>query len=193
LKIIDAKESANMRSSAPPSNSEPVSDQVITALRKIIRAIDLYSRALVKRFGITGPQLIVLREIDNQTGMSAGELAQAVSLGQATLTGILERLENRKLVIRRRSEADRRKVQLRVTPAGKELLADTPPLMQESFVEALDKLEDWEKSMILASLQRLVTLMDARRIDVAPILTTGRLESLDESTASSIQNDQSSC
>ena len=55
-------------------------------------------------------------------------------------------------------------------------LAGAPPLMQESFVEAFDKLEDWEKSMILSSLQRLVFLMDAQHIDAAPILAAEPLE-----------------
>ena len=174
-------------------NGAAVCDQVIFALRKIIRSIDLHSRTLVKRIGLTGPQLIVLREIDKRMETSAGELAQAVSLGQATITGILERLENRNLIVRQRSESDRRKVRLQATPAGKALLADTPPLMQESFVEALNELEDWEKSMILASLQRLVALMAARRIDAAAMLTTGTLESMEDAAASSFENDNGGC
>ena len=182
-----------MGSSTSSSNSEPVCNQVIVALRKIIRAIDLHSRALVKRIGLTGPQLIVLQEIDKRDASSAGELAQAVSLGQATITGILERLENRNLIVRQRSETDRRKVRLQATPKGKELLAHTPPLMQESFVEALDKLEDWEKSMILASLQRLVALMDARRFDETLMLTPGTLESMEEAAISSFENDDGGC
>jgi DNA-binding MarR family transcriptional regulator len=181
-----------MRSPFSSSNSELICDQVITALRKIIRAIDLHSRVLVKRIGLTGPQLIVLREIYNRKETSAGELAQAVSLGQATITGILERLGNRNLIVRSRNESDRRKVRLQTTPAGETLLADTPPVMQESFVAALDRLEDWEKSMILASLQRLVTLMDARRIDASPLLDTSSLESAQEAGAASYLNDQGS-
>lgn len=52
--------------------------------------------------------------------------------------------------------------------------------MQESFVEAFDKLEDWEKSMILSSLQRLVSLMDAQHIDAAPLLAAEQLETSKE-------------
>jgi DNA-binding MarR family transcriptional regulator len=171
------------------SDNETACDQIILALRKIMRSIELHSRALLKRIGLTSPQLIVLREIEKRTETSAGELAKAVSLGQATLTGILERLENRNLIARRRSDRDRRKVWLQATPTGRELLTHTPPLMQESFVEALEELEDWEKSMILASLQRLAVLMDARRLNAAPILTTGGLEMMKEDAASASQND----
>jgi DNA-binding MarR family transcriptional regulator len=193
LKTIDMKEYTPMRSPPLSADTENLCNEVIIALRKIIRSIELHSRSLLKRIGLTGPQLITLREIDKRTETSAGDLAQAVSLGQATITGILERLENRNLIIRRRSESDRRKVQLQTTPAGKALLADTPPLMQESFVEALDELEDWEKTMILASLQRLVALMDARRLDAAPMLTTGSLESMEEAATSSFEIDNGGC
>lgn len=158
-------------------NTASVCDQVLVSLRKIIQSIDLHSRALVKRIGLTGPQLIVLKEIAARGETSAGEIARAVSLGQATITGILERLEKRDLITRGRSDTDRRKVQLRATQTGERLLADTPPLMQEAFVEAFDGLEDWEKSMILSSLQRIVALMDARQIQAAPILATGSLDS----------------
>ena len=158
----------------------PICDQVMVSLRKIIQSIDMHSRKLVKRFGLTGPQLIVLREIASRKETTAGEIARAVSLGQATLTGILERLEKRALITRCRNESDRRRVQLRATPAAETLLAETPPLMQEAFVEAFNNLQSWEKSMILASLQRLVALMDAGRFEAAPILATCALEPAQE-------------
>jgi DNA-binding MarR family transcriptional regulator len=154
----------------------PVCDEVMVSLRKIIQSIDMHSRALVKRFGLTGPQLIVLREIASRKETTAGGIARAVSLGQATLTGILERLEKRALITRCRNESDRRRVQLRATQAAEALLAETPPLMQEAFVEAFNNLQAWEKSMILASLQRLVALMDAGRFEGAPILSTCAME-----------------
>ena len=154
----------------------PVCDQVLVALRKIIQSIDLHSRTLVKRFGLTGPQLVVLREIASQTETTAGEIAKGVSLCQATLTGIFDRLEKRDLITRSRNESDRRKVQLRATRAAEALLAETPPLMQEAFVEAFNNLQEWEKTMILASLQRLVALMNASRLQAAPILDTSPLD-----------------
>ena len=142
--------------SSIPYRSERVSvcDQVLVSLRKIMQSIDMHSRTLVKRFGLTGPQLIVLREIATRGETTAGEIAKAVSLGQATITGILDRLEKRNLITRLRNDADRRRIQLRATSAGESLLADAPPIMQEAFVEAFIGIEDWEKSMILASRAR---------------------------------------
>ena len=111
-------------------NNTSVCDQVLVSLRKIIQSIDMHSCSLVKRFGLTGPQLVVLREIANHQETTAGEIARAVSLGQATLTGILDRLERRGLINRWRSEPDRRKVKLQATQAAQALLDETPPLMQ---------------------------------------------------------------
>ncbi len=147
-----------------------VCDEVLIAIRRIIQSIDLHSRYLVKNFGLTGPQLIILQEVSRFGEISISELSKSISLGQATVTGILERLENRGLITRRRSKSDKRKVLIKVTKACDSLLDKAPPPMQEHFVDNFENLQDWEQSMILGSLQRIVALLDAKAIDVAPIL-----------------------
>ena len=101
-----------------------------------------------------------------------GEIARAVSLSQATVTGILERMENRGLLARRRSDRDKRRIMVRITKNGQQILEDAPPLMQEAFVERFSSLQEWEQTMILSSLQRLVSIMDAKTIQAAPFLAT---------------------
>jgi DNA-binding MarR family transcriptional regulator len=149
-------------------------------LRRIIRAIDLHSRALVQRFGLTGPQLIVLKELLDDSPRSVSELATSVNLSQATVTGILDRLEHKSMVIRTRNDADRRKVMISPTPSAIEALAGAPPLLQEHFVSAFMKLPDWQQTQILSSLQRIVALMEAGDVDAGPILTTGPLDGTPE-------------
>lgn len=153
-----------------------VTDEVLINIRKIIQMIDIHSRYLVKQVGLTGPQLTILREIERQKELSTGELAKAISLSQATVTGILERLEKKQLINRIRSTQDKRKVIVSITQKCKEILSLSPPPIQESFVSSFHELQEWEQSMILSSLQRLVTLMDAKKIDAAPMLTTGPLD-----------------
>lgn len=148
------------------------SDNVMIALRKIIQAIDMNSKKLVKRVGLTGPQLVILQEISNTGEVTAGEIARAVSLSQATVTGILERMEKRGLLSRRRNEHDKRRVMVNITATGKQVLEDAPPLMQEAFVDQFSSLQEWEQTMILSSLQRLVSIMDAKAIQAAPFLST---------------------
>ena len=151
---------------------EPIENQVLVALRRIIRSIDMHSRTLKKYYGLTGPQLVILQEISKHDEITPGSLAKAVSLSQATVTGILERLEKRNFIARRRSEIDRRKVLVRTTPEADHMLDTGPPIMQVSFVEAFNRLKVWEQTMILSSLQHLVALMNAEFVDAAPILAT---------------------
>ncbi len=153
------------------------SDSVMIALRKIIQAIDMNSKKLVKRVGLTGPQLVILQEISSLGEVTAGEIARAVSLSQATLTGILERMEKRGLLSRRRSKHDKRRVMVSITESGMKILDDAPSLMQEEFVDGFSSLQEWEQNMILSSLQRLVSIMDAKAIQAAPFLATSAISS----------------
>lgn len=158
------------------TTEKKITDEVLINLRKINQMIDIHSKFLVKEVGLTGPQLTILNEVNKQGDMSTGELAKAISVSQATITGILERLEKKELIKRTRSEQDRRKVYVSVTTRCKELLENAPPPLQESFVSSFHELESWEQLMILSSLQRLVGLMDAKKIDAAPMLTTGPID-----------------
>lgn len=156
------------------TKNDDLGDQVIIALRRVIRAIDLHSRTLAGTHGLTGPQALVLKAIQND-GLSAGELANRVSLSQGTVTDILNRLEQRELISRIRDTKDRRRVYVKTTAAGLELLKQSPPLLQESFIERFNNLQKWEQTQLLASLQRIAAMMDAEKIDAAPVLSSGSM------------------
>lgn len=149
-------------------------DQVIVALRRVIRAVDLHSRTLVESHGLTGPQALILKVLQNGS-LSAGELANRVSLSQGTVTDILNRLEQRALIKRIRDTEDRRRVFVEATDAGMSLLKRSPPLLQESFVQRFNNLQKWEQTQLLSSLQRIAAMMDAADIDASPILSSGSL------------------
>ncbi len=163
---------------------------VMASLRRIIRAIDLHSRALVHEYGLTGPQLVVLKELMESSPETVSRLAKAVSLSQATVTGILDRLERKRMIKRTRDLHDKRKVLVSPTPAAEETLAGAPPLLQEHFTQAFDQLPDWERTQILSSLQRIVALMEADDVDAGPILITGPLDATPEKTEAFLDPDQ---
>ena len=152
-----------------------VSEQVLIAIRRIVRAIDIHSRLLLDRYGLTGPQLVVLRALVGRE-QAVGELARRVHLSQATTTGVLDRLARRGLVTRRRSERDRRRTLVCATPQAEELLRQKPTFLQEEFLRKFDRLQDWEQLQLLSSLQRLVAMMEAQSIDATPILATGEID-----------------
>lgn len=151
-------------------------DEVLTSLRRVIRAIDLHSKQLVKTASVTGPQLRLLQLIRSEEQATVRELSDAMSLSQATVTSIMDRLESRGLVSRIRSKKDKRKVHPELTAAGEDILAKAPAPMQDSFVRKFDQLSSWEQHMIIASLQRVAEMMDASDIDASPFLDIGSLD-----------------
>jgi DNA-binding MarR family transcriptional regulator len=151
-------------------------DQVLTSLRRVIRAIDIHSRQLVKSANITGPQLRLLQLIRKHQSATIKELADAMSLSQATVTSIMDRLENRHLILRVRSQTDKRKIHPQLTADGNALLDNAPTLLQDDFVRKFKQLHDWEQHMIIASIQRVAEMMDADGIDASPFLDIGSLD-----------------
>ncbi len=149
------------------------SDIVVATIRQIIRAVDLQSKKLTKKYGLTGPQLIVLKEIRRGNDRPISEIARRVSLSQATVTSILDRLEQQGFAVRRRSTSDKRKVNIELTDRAISILDTKPSMLQEEFTERFGELEDWEKSMIISSLQRLSSMLDAEKINAPPVLTSG--------------------
>lgn len=137
-----------------------------------MRAVDLHSRQLVEEFGLTGPQVATLQEIAKSDRIPASTLARSVHLSNATMTGILIRLERQGFLKREKGQADRRNVLVSITEAGRTALNGAPSLLQDRFREQLQKLASWEQLMMLANLQRIAEMMDAGELDAAPFLET---------------------
>lgn len=150
-------------------------EEVLIALRRVIRATDLHSRQLVKTTGLTAPQILLLQTIRNQGQVSIRELANDMSLSQATVTTILDRLEKKDLAYRQRSASDKRKVHAHLTAKGQTALKDAPIPLQDQFASQFNELQQWEKTMIISSLQRIAEMMDASGLDASPVLDIGNL------------------
>lgn len=163
-----------------PTGAADLEAQVLINLRQIIRATDIYSRRLSKEVGLTAPQLLILQAIRGLGAVSISTLSKEVSLSQATVTNIMDRLESRGLVARHRSEKDRRVVHATLTDDGASKVQEAPTPLQDTFSKRFEQLEDWEQSMIVASLQRVASMMNAEEIDASPVLHVG--ETLDQST-----------
>ncbi|NND67618.1 MAG: MarR family transcriptional regulator [Halioglobus sp.] len=159
-------------------------DLVLTSLRRVIRATDLHSKRLAKVSGLTAPQILLLQAIRRLEGAAIGELANEVSLSQATVTTILDRLEKRGYVERERSTVDKRKVHVHLTDQGIEALRDAPTPLQEHFARQFNDLQAWEQTMLIAALQRVAYMMDAEHIDASPVLDVGTLDRTPDAAAS---------
>ena len=148
---------------------------LLVALRKIIQAIDQHSTQLKKKFGLTGPQLIILQTVVENELMSVTQLSKDVSLSQATVTNITKRLENQGYLERNKNTTDKRRINLMVTEKGKSILKKVPPLLQKKFTSKFSELEEWEQLMIESAFNRVVSMMAAENIDASPIMITGEV------------------
>lgn len=146
---------------------------MLRSLRRIIQAVDLYSRKLASQHGLTGPQLVCLREIRRQGPVNPGFLARSVSLTPPTVSGILDRLEVRGLLTRQRRSRDKRQVLVRLTDEGERVLGQTPLPLQELFTRRLSALPEDRRETIARALRQVVELMEAEDIDAAPLLARG--------------------
>lgn len=151
-------------------------DLVVSTLRQIIRVVDIHSKKLVKLYGLTGPQLLILKEIKKNQDQPISVISRNVSLSQATVTSILDRLEQQNFAKRVRSKEDKRKVNIVLTDKSYDILKENPSLLQEEFTSKFECLEEWERNMILSNLQRLASMMNANNIHSSPVLVSGAID-----------------
>ncbi|MEQ8747042.1 MarR family winged helix-turn-helix transcriptional regulator [Pyruvatibacter sp.] len=152
---------------------EDQTEVALVALRRILKATEANVKALAADSGLTASQLLVLQLLSSRGEMLNGDLADAVDLKQATTSILVDKLQERGLVERRRGERDRRRVWVEVTQAGRDLAAGAPDLLQNIFRRRFANLADWEQASLVAALLRLVSLLDAENIDASPVLDVG--------------------
>ena len=148
---------------------------IVRLLRKILRAVEIDSRKLSVQFNTTPAQLLALRKLLCTKEQSLSKLADEVGLSPSTMVGVIDRLEKKGLVVRNRSQKDRRLVNIIITDAGKSYLEESPSLLQDKLSQALVSYSESDKANILRSLQLLTNILDAQKIDASPVLDTGGL------------------
>ncbi len=154
----------------------PRASDALIALRRIQRRTEQASKRLAHMAGMTPSQLVVLQLLDEKGDRTVGDIAKATQLSNATITNLVDKLEAQGLVGRRRDEFDRRRVVLTLLKEGQGRMSAAPDLLQETFIGRFDGLEPWRQAMLISALEQLAELLDAERIDAAPILDVGALD-----------------
>jgi len=157
---------------------DDMAETALIALRRILKATEANVRALSRQSGLTASQLLVLQVLKTRGETLTGDLARQVDLKQATMSILLDKLQARGLVDRRRGDTDRRRVWVRITEAGARTMQGAPDLLQETFRSRFRHLADWEQAALVSALLRVVALLDAEAIDASPVLDVGQVTDL---------------
>jgi len=151
-------------------------DRMLRAMRRLIHAADSHSKRMERSAGITIPQLLVLRALFESGALSINQIASAVSLSPPTLVPILDKLEQRKLIERRRGTVDRRNVFVDLLEAAVAAVKAAPTALDKSFVERFATLPVERQETLVKALEEIVDLM-------APLVAVERVPPLEPPNA----------
>ena len=142
---------------ATPEHSETRRPSPRTAFLLAQLGADAADRfgARVGRLGFSPREAGAIRVIGRAPGISQRELAARLGTVPARLVALLDDLEGRELVSRRRSETDRRNNGLWLTPAGEAALARLRTVAEEHQADVLSPLDDAERAALAGLLQKL--------------------------------------
>ncbi len=146
----------------PVEDAERVGDDVravLDALRHIVRALRIASRAAEKRVGLSGAQLFALHKLADGRTLSLGELAARTLTHQSSISVVVQRLVERGLVRRQASRADGRRTEVTITSAGRARLRRAPQLAQEELIAGLKCLGASDRRNLARMLTRLIRQM----------------------------------
>ena len=157
------------------SATDDLANEILKALRRILRKTAEFSRQLGRESGLTVPQVLCLAAIGKAPAdaeLTVARIADEIHLSVATASRLLDRLEESGLLMRERSQTDRRKVFVRLTTEGRRQLRRLPTPLQEQFRQRLDRLGEREQQVLLDCLKQVVAMMGATDLEASPVLTT---------------------
>jgi DNA-binding MarR family transcriptional regulator len=136
---------------------------------RLVWAVDQGLQSTSKRMeatlGVTGPQRLVLRLVGRFPGITPGQLAETLRVHPSTLSGVLKRLELRRLVARRKDPQDGRRCFLGLTEPGRALDVSAPGTVEAAVAQVLEAVP---RERIDAAAEVLLALAEALRGDRKP-------------------------
>jgi DNA-binding MarR family transcriptional regulator len=147
-------------------------NEVIINVRKIVRSINLESKQIQKRFGVSIPQVLCLTFLQHSTGFFATqkEIKEHLNLNASTVSGIVQRLEAKGLIVRMAKKGDKRVTHWTLTASGDRLISKVPPLLHQRLSNKLSEQSEQDLQQIQTSLLRLINLLQIEKVDAFPII-----------------------
>lgn len=136
------------------SSHDQTTRRILQALRSIVRDLRLASVSCEKQFGLSAAQLFVLQSLQDHPGMSLGEIAERTATDQSSVSVVVRKLQEKKLVQKGVSSKDGRRLEICLTPAGLGLAKETPPAVQQRLIQRIAGLGTSERSQLAELLER---------------------------------------
>jgi MarR family transcriptional regulator for hemolysin len=121
--------------------AQPINREVAFTIMDVARLLKTFADQQARQYGMTRAQWAVLVRLDRSEGLKQSELAELLDLQPISLTRLLDRLAENKLIERRADPNDRRANRLFLTPAARPLLERLSELgtdMMATVLEGLD-------------------------------------------------------
>ena len=133
----------------------------MNAVRRIVRALRISSRASEKALGVSAAQLFVLQQLADAAARSdaapsIAQLAQLTATDPSSVSVVVSRLVARGLAARRPSKLDGRRAEVVITPTGRALLKEAPPPVQDRMLSALAEMAPPRRRDLVAGLEEIV-------------------------------------
>jgi DNA-binding MarR family transcriptional regulator len=161
--------SKNQQSSSQGLAPDVTRDQIreiIYQIRRLMQAGELYTKELNKTYQVSVPQLSCILALYEHGALPPSQIAKHIMVKSSTVTGIIDRLEQKGLVCRLRDSSDRRVITIQLTERGKELARNAPPPIQHKVVDGLKRLPQKRIEKIVKSLRTLTDLLDVQDMDL---------------------------
>lgn len=139
---------------------------IIYSIRRLMQAGELYTKELNKIYNISAAQLNCLVDLYEHGPLSPSQIARNILVNSSTVTGIIDRLEQKGLVRRLRISSDRRIITIELTKNGVALAENAPPPIQWKIMEGLNKVSDKEIKQIAITLSKLTNMLDVQDLEV---------------------------
>jgi len=139
-------------------------DPALAVIRELVRAYQAFSEfsaADIKRFGLTSPEFDVLATLGNQPGMTFKEIGENTLITKTTLTGVVDRLEQKGLVQRRACSEDRRCIRVVLTDKGDQVFRQVFPEHVRRLGEQLATMPGADRDRLHEGLKQLRRLLTA--------------------------------
>jgi len=99
----------------------------VRLLAECLQGFERYSGESVRQYGLTHAQFDIIATLGNTPGMSYKELGERTLITKGTLTGVVERLEQKGIVLRERSNDDKRSFHVRLSDEGDAVFREVFP------------------------------------------------------------------